>query len=398
MKIIFGFLLILFLSPGCTQIRSIVYFYPDIKDHKKFPTRKINASEKPFSFPQNKNNKEYWESLFKTETYHFKKVLRKTKTRAFIVIHKDSIVYEKYRRGYHSGKVQTVFSVSKSLIALLYLRALEDGMISTFNKTITEFLPELSDSSFGKITLYHLMNMRSGLSLKSKKVTNLIEGPANFYYSPDMRETILRLMIVKQAPGEKFVYEDINVQLLAFALEKITKKKLTDYFYEKLWNPIGAEYPAQWICDRTDEKVPYAYSGLVCTALDLAKIGTLFLNEGHINNTSVINGSLLYGMSKVGNDDPQLFQKMLWWHSVIKTDTLLTQNDSVIQQPIYTPAGDIYADGFRGQFIYIFPKKDLVIVRLGKKYEYEFNPLHYSQKRKFNWPKYFLQAAKKIDL
>ena len=49
------------------------------------------------------------------------------------------------------------------------------------------------------------------------------------------------------------------------------------------------------------------------------------------------------------------FYSYQWWHTLDRDE-----NNKV------TPANDFYADGLLGQFIYVYPKKNIVMVRLGK--------------------------------
>lgn len=363
-------------------MRSVFYFFPDIKDYRKFPVREIEPSERPFNFHKVPADHLMIESLFDQPPYRLKKVLKETKTNAFLVFHGDTLLYEYYRRGFKPNEARTVFSVSKSMVAMLYLDARSRGLIPSFDVPVCEFVPWLTDPAFDNITLAHLLNMQSGLSIKSKEMTDLKEGPANFYYSAEMRDAINRLMIVKHPPGQKFSYEDINVQLLMFALENIMQKPFTEIFEQQLWKPAGARYPASWITDRSDEKIPYAYSGLTCTAEDLARIGMIILRKGYACDSLFCSRFYIEELLHPGQGDPQKNQKWLWWHN---TDS----NSNEIR--------DIYADGFRGQFLYLYPEKQLMIIRTGKKYEYENIPLHNPAKRKFKWQKYFLNAAQKYN-
>jgi hypothetical protein len=53
-----GFILILLFSFGSCQLgRFIFYNFADIKDHKKFPSRELTASNKPFEFFKVKEQK-----------------------------------------------------------------------------------------------------------------------------------------------------------------------------------------------------------------------------------------------------------------------------------------------------------------------------------------------------
>lgn len=375
---------------SCTQVRAVWYFFPDIKDYKKFPVVEIKPSQRPFDFKRNLEGANQLKHFFDQPPYSLKKVLKKTKTNAFLVYHRDTLIYEYYRKGFKPHEVRTVFSISKSMVAMLYLDAIHRGKLESFDIPVSKFIPWLQDPAFEKITLAHLLNMQSGLSIKSKKMADIKEGPANFYYSPEIREAMNRLMIVKHSPGMKFSYEDINVQLLMFAIENIMQKPFLEIFQERLWQPAGTKYPAFWITDRSKEQIPYAYSGLTCTAEDLARVGMVLLNRGYAGDSLFCSQFQIDELLRPGANDPQLNQKWLWWHNV----NMVADSDHERAQERIE---DIYADGFRGQFIYIYPEKDLMIIRTGKKYEYERILFHNPSKRKFKWQTYFLNAARQFN-
>lgn len=396
----FTYLLVAFLFGACTPSRIIFRLLPDTKDYKKFPTHTIEPSKKPYHYKINIEDKAKWESLFSTSDYQFNKVFRKTKTNAFLVFHADTLVYEKYRRGYSRDKIQTVFSISKSVVTLLIMNSLMNGKLQSLDEPITQFIDWLPDSTYGNITLNHLLNMQSGLTIQSMKPFDLKQGPGVFYYGPDATASLKKMLKVEYAPGTVFKYRDINVQLLLYAIEAIEKQSFISLFNELIWDKIGAENKALWIADRTEAKVPYAYSGLSCSPIDLAKIGSILLNQGYTCNGQICSQKLLDSLSDVSNLNPQLFQKWLWWHSVdteIASDSLICNKEKGAHYFVWkeVPAMDIYAEGFRGQFIYLYPPKQLMIIRTGNQYDYH-NPLFRDpKKRKFKWPKYMLDACRK---
>lgn len=385
---------------ACTPSRIVFRLLPDTKDYKKFPTYSIKPSTKPFHFQESIEDPVSWENLFSTPEYRFKKVFRKTKTNAFLVFRADTLVYEKFRHGYSKDRIQTVFSISKSVVALLVMNSLMNGKLHSLDEPITKYIDWMPDSVYGGITLNHLLNMQSGLTLKSMKPFDLKSGPGVFYYGTDVVHSLKQLMTLEYAPGAVYKYRDINVQLLLFALEKIEQKPFINLFNEQIWEKIGAENKALWIADRSNQKVPYAYSGLSCSPIDLAKIGSILLNQGYACNGEVCSKSLLDSLSNVADLNPQLFQKWLWWHSVdteILSDSVICNKDYGTHYFVWSekPAMDIFAEGFRGQFIYLYPAKHLLIIRTGEQYDY-YNPLlRDPKKRKFKWPKYLLDGCRK---
>jgi CubicO group peptidase (beta-lactamase class C family) len=79
------------------------------------------------------------------------------------VIHRDTIVYEKYFDGYDQERIMPSFSMAKSVNSMLIGCVIDDGLIKSINESMTVYVPELSKNGFDKVTIKHLLQMTSGL-------------------------------------------------------------------------------------------------------------------------------------------------------------------------------------------------------------------------------------------
>lgn len=89
----------------------------------------------------------------------------KTDTQGVLIIHNDTIIYEKCTGEMATDKIVGVFSVTKSITSLLCGIAVDDGYIKCIDDPVTNYLPELrkEDPMWQKLTIRHLLDMRSGL-------------------------------------------------------------------------------------------------------------------------------------------------------------------------------------------------------------------------------------------
>ena len=85
-------------------------------------------------------------------------------TTAFLVIHDDEPLYEKYFDGYDKNSIQTSFSMAKSFTSVLVGIAIDKGHIKSVDEPITNYIFELreKDKRFGSITIRNLLTMSSG--------------------------------------------------------------------------------------------------------------------------------------------------------------------------------------------------------------------------------------------
>ncbi len=274
-------------------------------------------------------------------------LLESNETTAFLVLHGDVLLYEGYFNGSSREAVQTSFSVAKSFTATLIGIAIEEGRIGGLDDPITDYVPELGqrDNAFAAITLRHLITMSSGLSF--------VEGsspwadPANTYHGTNLRSAVVNVPQVEQPPGTAFDYNDWNVILLGLVLERSTEMSVADYAATRLWQPMGAEADGSWSLDSERHGFEKMFVGVNGRAIDFAKLGWLYLNDGRNGSRQVVSsGFIAEATREDASTDPAAEYQYLWW--------------------IDQGQGAYFANGDHGQFIYVDPNADVVIVRHGR--------------------------------
>jgi len=109
---------------------------------------------------------------------------------------------------------------------------------------------------------------------------------AKTYCYPDLRELALEETRITGTAGEHFHYNNYHPLLLGLVLERATGVAVADYLEAKIWQPIGAEYPGSWSLDEHGfEKME---SGINGRAIDFAKFGRLYLDDGDRDGTQVV--------------------------------------------------------------------------------------------------------------
>jgi CubicO group peptidase (beta-lactamase class C family) len=381
-KFIFPSLLTLLLMQSCYVGRFVYWNLADIRDYKKFPYMMVDKPEQPFKFKTDTTKYKFDTITYKGVLYKFDDFLEKDKTVAFLIIKNDTILYEKYFDNYNEASIVPSFSAAKSYVGALAGIAIEEGYIKSVDQPITDFLPELkkNDERFSKITIENLLNMRTGILYKESYI-NPFGNVARSYYGKNLLGQLKRLKI-KEDPDKEFEYISESPELLALIIERATGKKLTEYLQEKIWKPLGMEFDASWSIDSKKHKEAKAFCCLNARARDYAKFGRLYLNGGNWNGTQIIPEAWVKTSTQVNKDTKGFFYSYLWWHNVtwekindttatvVKTDTtqLFSETDKkgVKNTYLLKPMNDFFANGLLGQFIYVYPAKKVIIVRLGK--------------------------------
>ncbi len=352
LKFTFALLLTSILMQSCHLGRFFYWNFADVNDYKKFPSVEIEANTQVFNFKQaEKNYKLSLPSIYQEDNNEqsFIDFLDDHQTLAFLVIRNDTILFEEYFSGYEDSSIIPSFSVSKVFISALTGIAIDEGFIESTSQSITAFLPELleKDSAFARITIEDLLNMRSGIKF-NEGYANPFADMARYYYGRNLTKYISKLKI-ESPPNEKYDYLSVNSLLLAMVIERSTGKQLNNYLSEKIWKPLGMEFDASWSIDSKKDKQIKAFCCINARARDFAKFGRLYLNSGNWNGQQIVPEFWVEkSMAIINNSkDSQGYPYTYQWR--VKKD------------------GAIFAKGMLGQYIYVDPEKNVVIVRMGKK-------------------------------
>lgn len=341
----------LLLLSGCTVGRFFLYNFPDARDYRKFPSRPLAApSAQPYAV--NTVAKAPRSVTVGGRDIGFEDYLQQNRTVAFLVVHHDTIVYEKYFKGYDAAHVHPSFSMAKSITSILIGCAVADGYIRDVHQPVTDLVPELKANGFDRVTIEHVLQMTAGLDL-TESYTNPFGDDAQLYYGRRLYKRMAKLKL-KRPPGKEWEYVSGDTQLLGLILERAirsngdTTRTITSYLQEKLWTPLGMEYPASWSIDRKQGGMEKTFCCVNAPARDFAKIGSLYLHKGRWNGQQLVPESWVAQSTAIDTTNGSArFYQYQWW--------------------IPSPEGDFMAQGILGQYIYVDPARDVVIVRLGMK-------------------------------
>lgn len=359
---------------SCYFFKAMKYKKYPLEKLDEFPTVKFQRSEQPFKF--------YHGSLQNSVKAELDSMLLGSNRYAFLVIRNDSILYEFYNHKITDTSLIHSFSVAKSYVSTMVAIAKEDGKIKSYDEPIINYLPELLDRDvrFKNITIQHVLDMRSGIK-SSENYFNPLSDVLRLGFGKNVNGKALRISIERE-PNQKFEYKSINTQLLGIIVERATKVKLQDYYYEKLHKPLQLEHDVTWIYDDEKHKSLRAFCCMNLTARDYAKFGRLFLNKGNWQGKQLVSKEWVETNLNLENRKATDGYKNQWWSNIsqkIFNDSIAMQkfvlnNLAVINvvkhgenskswAVTYYNDG-IHAQGLIGQYIYISPLKNTIIVIL----------------------------------
>jgi len=342
--------------------RALVHYMPKIDQYTIFQNRVVKADNPhPWDFADDLDNK--------VIAPEFNTDFKSYKTVAFIVIQHKKIILEQYWYNYTPLNLSNSFSMSKSIISLLIGCAITDGYIKNVDQPVSDFLPEWTSFDGKVLTIKDLLTMSAGVEW-DESYNSLFSKTTEAYYGKDLWKLALTEKLIEK-PGVRFNYQSGVSQILAFLLQKATDKTISDYASEKLWTPIQAEEDALWSLDHKDghEK---AYCCFNTNARDFARLGQLILNKGVWDGAQVVDSNYIREATTPAT-----------W---LKFTRRLLPGETVAREPVpctfygyqfwllnYQGLKIPYMKGMLGQYIFVIPELDAVIVRLGKKRDKDFN-------------------------
>ncbi len=351
-KFLLGFLLVLLIAnififtSGSTYIyKALIYQQVGIDDINLFNIREVKAGniKQEWSKSNDYNKNSLSDSLRKT--------LERNESVAFLVIKNDSIQHEEYWDNYKDTTLSNPFSITKSVVSLLIGIAIEEGKIKSIDQLVGDFIPEFKEGKKAGTTIKNILQMASGLDFMESYST-----PFNYtteaYYGNDLVSMIKKLNVI-ELPGTISRYKSGDTQILGLILIAATGKTLSEYASEKIWSKLGVQKSAQWSLDH-ENGIEKAYCCFYTNARDLAKIGKLILQNGNFNGDQLIDSAYLaasFTPTLLPDEEGKVtdYYGYQWW--------LINRNGVQIK----------YARGLGGQYLFIIPSENMIVVRLGNK-------------------------------
>lgn len=272
-------------------------------------------------------------------------------THSVLIAKKNRLVFENYFDGFNANIPHDLRSASKSISSAIIGIAIDDKTIESVDEKLYDFIPQqyqyTKDTLKSKISLKDLLTMSSGLDVNNQAGEDYYQNPNNT--TNEWLQTVLEAPMVKE-PGTYADYGSANPFLLGIALNERLDIPLEIYMNEKLFAPLQI---SNYINQTDDSEItPYFGGGMLLTSRDLLKFGQLYLDKGQWKGKQIIsekwvNESLEKHVQLQDVQDKNEYG-YLWWH-----DTYLINKK---------PIASIEARGAGGQFIFILPELESVVV------------------------------------
>lgn len=296
-------------------------------------------------------------------------ILAQTSTDALVVMKAGRFVADYHAPHFTSADRHIVFSISKSLTAILAGIAQDEGRLDP-EAPIVDYVPEVAGSAFADASVRHLLDMRVSLSFEEAYLDPTGE------FARYRRATLWNPSAPGQDPGTllgfiasmpkgagahggPFRYRSPNSDLLGIVVERASGERYADYASSRLWQKLGAHQDGIVTVDAAG--TARAAGGISMSARDLARVGEMMRQGGSLEGTRVVSQAWAEDTCRGGS--AEAWQQGDFVH-------LLGQGRyrNKWYQTGYAN-GAFLAIGIHGQWLYVNPAAEVVIVKMSSQPE-----------------------------
>lgn len=319
-----------------------------------FATRKISAGAPARPLTYSDRSLPEFSITSGGVVYDIYDYVSRNRIEGLLVMQNDAVLLEHYDIALTPQTKWLSMSVAKSVSTTLVGAALQDGSIRSVDDRLTEYLPELAGSPYELVTVRILMQMTSGVQWDDSQTNASSERRHMLQLQIDQRPGAILSYVAGRPriapPGTVWNYSTGDTHVVGSLVRAATGKWLSNYLSEKIWSRLGMEQDATWWLE-SEGGLEVAGSGIFATMRDYARFGRFILGDGVIDGERVLpQGWMLDAGAPRQIGGTRVDYGYMWWP--------VPAADGSFDDGAYS------ARGIFGQFIYINPKHDIIIVGL----------------------------------
>ena len=265
---------------------------------------------------------------------------------ALVVLKDGQIVHESYYKGTTAEDFRISWSVAKSYLSALFGVLLAEGVIGSIDDPVVQYVPALKGGAYDGASIRNVLNMASGVTfdedyLDPKSDINrmgrvLALGGRMDVFAADLRETFT-------PAGVEWKYVSIDTHVLSMVIRGATGRTVPDLLSEKIIAPMGLEYAPTYLTDGFG--TAFVLGGLNMTTRDYARMGQMFLQNGHYNGQQIVPADWVASSTvpSAPTAAGEIAYGYQWWIPKAATQ------------------GEFMARGVYGQYVYINRARGIVI-------------------------------------
>lgn len=268
-------------------------------------------------------------------------------TFSMVVVYRDQIIAERYRKEFNRDTRFLSWSMAKSFTNAFTARLVKEGRID-INKPVG--FAGWNDDTRREITLNNLMQMNSGLGFnEAYSKVKLTDATTMLLKNGDMGDYAASKKSIAR-PDSVWSYSSGSSNIIQDHLRSVigNDDEYLSYPRRELFNKTGM-FSVVWEPDASGTFVGSSY--LYATARDYARFGLLYLHDGNWLGEQLFPEDWVSYTATPAKGSEGEYGALFWLNRSGKYHGV--------------PDDLFYCDGYDGQRIFIIPSLQLVIVRTG---------------------------------
>jgi CubicO group peptidase (beta-lactamase class C family) len=201
------------------------------------------------------------------------------------VLRDGVLVHEDYFHGAGPDTRFTSWSVAKSVVATLIGMAWHEGLIADLDDPVSAYAPQFEGTAYGDATLRNLLMMSAGVAFNEEYSPDRPSDVRPLFFNAFIMGRNVDAMVAEivsdRDPGEDLHYASPNSHVLSAVVRGVYGGDLAGIVQERIWIPLGMEHDASWLQNVPgDDGVAIGYCCLQASAVDYARFGQLYLQDG----------------------------------------------------------------------------------------------------------------------
>lgn len=280
--------------------------------------------------------------------------LDETMTTGLLVLKNGSITHETYHLGADETSQLTSWSMAKSVVSTLIGIAVEEGHIASLSDPVSQYVPSLEGTAYGAVSIEDVLTMSSGIGFNedyNDPFSDVNQLFISFATGAPLDEALAPYESVRE-PGTYNDYISSDTIALGLVLEGATGEPADAYLQSRLWGPMGAEADAFWNTGRAGSVLPMCCMN--ATLRDYARFGRLFLEGGTRDGEQIVPADWVQASinPQAAHLQPGENPASSWTFGYGYQWWVPEESE-----------GDYAAIGIWGQYIYVDPARNVVIVK-----------------------------------
>lgn len=287
------------------------------------------------------------------------------KSAALVVWRKGKIEFERYYGDRKADSLLVSKSMAKPITAVAVGRAIKLGYIKSLDQSVADFIPEWRGTPKADIKLRYLLDMRSGMLEQGFSPDP--DHPLNrAYLDTDHGRQIIENYPLVTTPGSVYGYANVPSELVAVVIERATGMRYAQFVGQQVLKPIGARGGKVWV----DRAGGLAHSGccMHLPAESWLRLGLLLLKDGKVGGKQLLPAGYVAEMRRGTPQNPH-FGLGIWigspWQERRGFGAPGRPGPQVLHSEPYLDPDLFLFDGNSNQVLYLSPKYDLAILRMG---------------------------------